>query len=150
MEAAAGLWRVEHWHSGRTGALYAFLLAPTSFWLGQQVVNAFPGDTAPRIMIRDRDKAHGNEFTRCVQDLGIRSIKTAVRAPRMNCYAERLIGTIRRELFDHVIVSRGHARRLLREFQVWYNEDRCPSPKSRAGVGTKRYWPQPHRVLSAS
>ena len=98
---------------------------PNAFWLGQQTVNAFPDDTAPRFMIRDRDKAYGNEFSRRVRNLGIRSIKTAVRAPRMNCYAERLIGTIRRELFDHVIVSsENHARRLLREFQVWYNEDR--------------------------
>ena len=69
--------------------------------------------------------AYGNEFSRRVRDLGILAIKTAVRAPRMNCYAERLIGTIRRELFDHVIVSNEHhARRLLQEFQAWYNEDR--------------------------
>ena len=69
--------------------------------------------------------AYGNEFSRRVRDLGILAIKTAVRAPRMNCYAERLIGTIRRELFDHVIVSsERHARRLLLEFQVWQNEDR--------------------------
>ena len=98
---------------------------PTAFWLGQQTINAFPWNTAPRFMIRDRDRAYGNEFSRRVRDLGIRSIKTAIRAPKMNCYAERLIGTIRRELFDHVIVSsERHARRLLQEFQVWYNEDR--------------------------
>ncbi|HEX7681145.1 MAG TPA: integrase core domain-containing protein [Thermoanaerobaculia bacterium] len=76
-------------------------------------------------MIRDRDGAYGEEFSRRVRSLGIRSIKTAVRAPKMNCYVERFIGTIRRELFDHVIVSsEAHARRLLREFQTWYNEDR--------------------------
>jgi putative transposase len=98
---------------------------PTAFWLGQQTVNAFPWDTAPKFMIRDRDGAYGEEFSRRVRSLGMRSIKTAVRAPKMNCYAERLIGTIRRELFDHVIVlSERHARRLLQEFQVWYNEDR--------------------------
>ena len=98
---------------------------PTAFWLGQQTVNAFPWDTAPRFMIRDRDGAYGEEFSRRVRSLGIRSVKTAVRAPKMNCYVERFIGTIRRELFDHVIVSsEAHARRLLREFQAWYNEDR--------------------------
>jgi hypothetical protein len=98
---------------------------PTAFWLGQQTVNAFPWDTAPRFLIRDGDGAYGNEFSRRVRSLGIRSIKTAVRAPKMNCYVERFIGTIRRELFDHVIVSsEAHARRLLREFQAWYNEDR--------------------------
>jgi putative transposase len=98
---------------------------PTAFWLGQQTVNAFPWDTAPKFMIRDRDGAYGEEFCRRVRNLGIRSVKTAVRAPKMNCFVERLIGTLRRELFDHVIVSsEGHARRLLREFQAWYNEDR--------------------------
>ena len=98
---------------------------PTAFWLGQQTVNAFPWDTAPRFPIRDRDGAYGKEFSRRVRSLGIRSVKTAVRAPKMNCYIERFIGTIRCELFDHVIVSsEAHARRLLREFQAWYNEDR--------------------------
>jgi transposase InsO family protein len=98
---------------------------PTAFWLGQQVVNAFPWDTAPKFLIRDRDGAYGEEFSRRVRSLGIRTVKTAVRTPKMNCYAERFIGAIRRELFDHVIVvSEGHARRLLREFQAWYNEDR--------------------------
>jgi transposase InsO family protein len=98
---------------------------PTAFWLSQQTINSFPWDTAPRFLIRDRDKAYGNEFSRRVRSLGIRSIKTAVRAPRMNCYVEHFLGTVRRELFDHVIMSNeSHARRLLREFQVWYNEDR--------------------------
>jgi putative transposase len=98
---------------------------PTAFWLGQQVVNAFPWDTAPKFLIRDRDGAYGEEFSHRVRSLGIRAVKTAVRAPKMNCYAERFIGTIRRELFDCVIVvSEAHARRLLREFQAWYNEDR--------------------------
>jgi putative transposase len=99
--------------------------SPTAFWLGQQTVNAFPWDTAPKFMIRDRDGAYGEEFSRRIRSLGIRSVKTAVRVPKMNCYVERFIGTIRRELFDHVIVSsEAHARRLLREFQAWYNEDR--------------------------
>jgi transposase InsO family protein len=99
--------------------------SPTAFWLGQQTVNAFPWDTAPKFMIRGRDGAYGEEFSRRVRSLGIRSVKTAVRAPKMNCYAERLIGTIRRELLDHIIVvSEAHARRLLRELQAWYNEDR--------------------------
>ena len=96
---------------------------PTAFWLGQQVVNAFPWDSAPKFLIRDRDGAYGEEFSRRVRSLGIRTVKTAARAPKMNCYVERVIGTIRRELFDHVIVvSEAHARQLLREFQSWYNE----------------------------
>ncbi len=98
---------------------------PTAFWLGQQVVNAFPWDTAPKFLIRDRDGAYGEEFSRRVRSLGIRPVKTAVRSPKMNGHVERLVGSLRRELFDHVIVlNEAHATRLLREFQAWYNEDR--------------------------
>ncbi|MBK9088547.1 MAG: transposase [Holophagales bacterium] len=65
------------------------------------------------------------EFCRRVRTLGIRSVKTAVRPPKMACFVERLIGTLRRELFEHDIVSsEAHARRLHREFHAWYNEDR--------------------------
>jgi transposase InsO family protein len=60
-----------------------------------------------------------------VRGLGIREIRTAVRAPVMNAFAERVIGTLRRECFDHLIVlNQRHARRLLREFRDWYNQDR--------------------------
>src|SRR5262249_60986851 len=57
---------------------------PTAEWLAQQVVNAFPWDTAPRFLIRDRDRAYGLAFTARVKGLDIREIRTAVRAPRMN------------------------------------------------------------------
>jgi len=73
---------------------------PTAEWLGQQVVNAFPWDTAPKFLIRDRDKAYGVAFSRRVKNLGIREIRTAVRAPMMNAFAERMIGTLRRECSD--------------------------------------------------
>ena len=98
---------------------------PTAEWLAQQVVNAFPWDTTPRHLIRDRDRAYGLAFSQRVKNLGIREIRTAVRAPMMNAFAERLIGTLRRECFDHVIVlTEQHARRLLGEFRDWYNQDR--------------------------
>jgi hypothetical protein len=98
---------------------------PTAEWLAQQTVNAFPWDTAPRYLIRDRDKAYGFAFSHRVKGLGIREIRTAVRAPMMNAFAERVIGTLRRECFDHVIVlTEQHARHLLGEFRDWYNQDR--------------------------
>ena len=98
---------------------------PTAEWLAQQSVNAFPWDTAPRYVIRDRDRTHGVAFSQRVKNLGIREIRTAVRAPMMNAFAKRLIGTLRRECFDHVIVlTEQHARRLLGEFRDWYNQDR--------------------------
>jgi transposase InsO family protein len=69
----------------------------TEQWLAQQVVNAFPWDTTPRFLIRDRDTAYGLALSARVRGLGIREIRTAVRAPRMNAFAERLIGSLRRE-----------------------------------------------------
>jgi putative transposase len=98
---------------------------PTAEWLAQQVVNAFPWDTAPRFLIRDRDRAYGLAFSARVRGLGIREIRTAVRTPQMNAFAERVIGTLRRECFDHLIVlSERHAQRLLAQFRDWYNQDR--------------------------
>jgi len=96
---------------------------PSAEWLAQQVVNAFPWDRAPRFLIHDRD--NGPAFSRRVKGLGIAEIRTAVRAPLMNAFAERVIGTLRRECFDHMIVlNERHARRLLGEFRDWYNRDR--------------------------
>ena len=98
---------------------------PTAQWLAQQVVNAFPWDTAPRFLIRDRDRAYGLDFSARVRGLGIRELRTAARAPLMNAFAERVIGTLRRECFDHLIVlNERHAQRLLGEFRHWYNQDR--------------------------
>jgi len=98
---------------------------PTAEWLAQQVVNAFPWETAPRYLIRDRDRAYGLAFSQRVNGLGIREIRTAAQTPMMNAFAERMIGTLRRECFDHVIVlTEQHARRLLGEFREWYNQDR--------------------------
>jgi transposase InsO family protein len=75
---------------------------PTAQWLAQQVVNAFPWDSAPRFLIRDPDRAYGLAFSVRVRGLGIREIRTAARAPLMNAFAERAIGTLRRECFDHL------------------------------------------------
>jgi len=98
---------------------------PTAEWLAQQVVNAFPWDTAPKFLIRDHDRAYALAFSARVKGLGVREIRTAVRAPRMNAFAERVIGTLRRECFDHLIVlNERHAQRLLGHFRDWYNQDR--------------------------
>jgi putative transposase len=76
-------------------------------------------------LIRDRDRAYGLAFSARVRGLGIREIRTAARAPLMNAFAERAIGTLRRECFDHLIVlNERHAQRRLAEFRDWYNQDR--------------------------
>ena len=78
--------------------------SPTAAWTAQQIVEAFPGDSAPRFLLRDRDSIYGGEFRRRVKGMRIAEVLTAPRSPWQNPFAERVIGTIRRELLDHVIV----------------------------------------------
>ena len=99
--------------------------APTAQWTGQQLVEAFPWDAAPRYLLRDRDAVYGVVFSNRVHSLGIREVKTAPRSPWQNPYVERLIGTLRRECLDQVIVwNESHLRRLLRDYLTYYHRDR--------------------------
>jgi transposase InsO family protein len=99
--------------------------APTAQWTGQQLVEAFPWDAAPRYLLRDRDAVYGVVFSNRVHSLGIREVKTAPRSPWQTPYVERLIGTLRRECLDQVIVwNEPHLRRLLRDYLTYYHRDR--------------------------
>ncbi len=98
---------------------------PTAEWSAQQLVEAFPWDTAPRYLLRDRDAVYGVVFSSRVQALGIREVKTAPRSPWQNPYVERLIGTLRRECLDHIVVlNETHLRRLLSEYLIYYHRAR--------------------------
>jgi transposase InsO family protein len=98
---------------------------PSSRWLRKQIINAFPWNTEPRFLIRDPDKVFGKELSRRVAGMGIEEILTAIRSPKMNAHCERVIGTLRRECFDHVIVwNERHARQLAGEAIIYYNRDR--------------------------
>jgi putative transposase len=99
--------------------------SPTAQWTGRQLVQAFPWDTAPRFLLRDRDAIYGPEFLRSVSNLGIEGVRTSPRSPWQNPHVERLIGSIRRECLDHVvIVNENHLRRVLREYLGYYSEAR--------------------------
>ena len=99
--------------------------SPTAAWTGQQIVNAFPWDTAPRYMIQDRDGKYGEEFNRRVESMGIEQVLIAARSPWQNPYIERLIGSIRRECLDHVIIFNDkHLRRMLKQYFRYYHEYR--------------------------
>src|SRR5580704_6302146 len=88
---------------------------PTAEWVARQITEAFPWDGAPRYMIRDRDHIYGTVVTRRLRTMGIRDKPTAPASPWQNGFAERLIGSIRRECLDHVIVfGEAHMRRTLR------------------------------------
>ena len=98
---------------------------PSARWAGQQIVNAFPWDSAPKYLMRDRDKVYGADFVRRVHAMGIEQVLTAPRSPWQNPYCERVIGTIRRECLDHVIVlGEQHLRRILREYVEYYHGSR--------------------------
>ena len=112
--------------------------SPSARWTTQQVREAFPYDTAPRYLLRDRDGIFGAEFVRRVKSMGIEEIVTAPGSPWQNPYCERLIGSIRRECLDHVIVlSERHLMRVLRSYASYYHssrthrslDDDCPDPR---------------------
>jgi transposase InsO family protein len=98
---------------------------PTAEWIAQQITEAFPWHEAPRYLIRDRDGIYGAMVTRRLRAMGIRDKPISPASPWQNAYAERLIGTIRRECLDHMIVfGEAHLRRILGKYVVYYNESR--------------------------
>lgn len=98
---------------------------PSSQWTAQQINEAFPFDSAPKFLQRDRDGIYGEVFQQRVQSLGIEAIVSAPRSPWQNPYVERLIGSIRRECLDHVIVlNERHLTRILTDYFRYYNESR--------------------------
>ena len=98
---------------------------PTAAWTAQQIVEAFPWDEAPKYLICDRDSIYGDEFRRRIKSMGIEEVCTAFRSPWQSPYVERLIGSIRRECLDHVIVlNEAHLMRILKDYFAYYHETR--------------------------
>jgi transposase InsO family protein len=98
---------------------------PTADWIARQLTEAFPWDEAPRYLIRDRDRIYGGIVTRRIRAMGIRDKPTAPASPWQNGFAERLIGSIRRECVDHfVVLGEAHLRRILRAYAGYYNNIR--------------------------
>ncbi len=98
---------------------------PTAQWTAQQVVEAFPWESAPRYLLRDRDSIFGGLFRSRVRGIGIEEVLIAYRSPWQSPYVERLIGSIRRECLDHVIVlGESHLRRILSEYFRYYHRSR--------------------------
>jgi transposase InsO family protein len=95
---------------------------PTAEWVARQITEAFPWNEAPRYMIRDRDRVYGAVVTRRLRAMGIRDKPVAPASPWQNGFAERLIGSIRRECLDHIIVlGEAHLRRILKSYADYYN-----------------------------
>jgi transposase InsO family protein len=95
---------------------------PTAQWTVQQIVDALPWETAPRYLLRDRDSIYGAFFQQRVGHMGIEEVQIAPRSPWQNPYCERLIGSIRRECLDHIIVlNEWHLHRVLRSYMDYYH-----------------------------
>jgi len=118
---------------------------PSAEWTAQQIIDAFPADgTEPRFLLRDRDAIFGAVFRRRMRNMGIEEVVAARRSPWQNPYAERVIGSIRRECTDHFIVlGENHLRRILLSYQIYYNE-------SRTHLSLARNSPFPRTVESTS
>ena len=98
---------------------------PTAEWIARQITEAFPWDQTPRYLIRDRDRAYSAVVTQRLQAMGIRDRPIAPRSPWQNANVERVIGSIRRECLDHVIVfGEAHLRRILAAYGAYYNDIR--------------------------
>jgi transposase InsO family protein len=98
---------------------------PTAEWIARQLTEAFPWDEAPRYLIRDHDRIYGDVALRRIRAMGIRDKPIAPAAPWQNGFAERLIGSIRRECLDHfVVLSEAHLRRIMQTYAGYYNEIR--------------------------
>jgi transposase InsO family protein len=108
---------------------------PTAPWLFPQVTEAFPWDTAPRYLLRDRDASYGQLFRRRVDAMGITEVVTASRSPWQNAYVERVIGSIRRECLDQLVIFNGrHLRRVLSAYIDYYHRTRTHLSLDKVGL----------------
>ncbi len=108
---------------------------PTEEWTMQQMREAFPWDAAPRYVLRDRDAIYGRDFAAMIRHMGIEEVLTAPRSPWQNPFVERLVGSIRRECLDHVIVwNERSLRRTLHNYFAYYQHSAlgkdAPEPRA--------------------
>ena len=124
---------------------------PTAEWTAQQVVEAFPEDHAPRFLIHDRDSIYGAFFRRRVKHMGIEEVVIAYRSPWQNPFVERLIGSIRRDCLDHVIVlNERHLRRILTDYLHYYHHARAHLSLDRNSTVPREVQPSERGKVSSS
>jgi transposase InsO family protein len=118
-------------HERRKVLHFHITQAPSAAWAAQQMIEAFPFTTPPRYLLRDRDGLYGADFVRCVEGLGLEQKVIAPQSPWQNPMVERLIGSIRRECLDHVIVlNQHHLRRSLDCYFDYYYYHRARSHRA--------------------
>src|SRR5438270_7783773 len=110
-------------HDRRRMVHFGVTAHPTAEWTAHQLRDAFPWDSVPRYLLRDRDRIFGPEFVEQVKAMGIQQVLSAPRSPWQRAYVERVIGSLRRECLDHVIVfSEGSLRRTLTAYFTYYHQ----------------------------
>src|SRR2546428_2792523 len=123
---------------------------PTAEWIARQITEAFPWNEAPRYLIRDRDQVYGAAATRRLRAMGIRDKPIAPGSPWQNGFAERLIGSIRLECVDHLIVlGETHLRRVLKSYARYYNEMRTHRSLDKAHLAPGPAGRQHHVICSS-
>ena len=127
-------------HERRRIVHFAVTAHPTAEWAAQQLREAFPWDTAPQYLLRDRDRIFGHAFVEQVKAMGIKQVLSAPRSPWQRAYVERVIGTIRRECLDHVIVLNERSlHQHLHAFTTYYH-------RSRTHLALQKDTPEPRAV----
>ena len=127
-------------HDRRRGIHFNVTAHPASEWTAQQIAEAFPWDSAPRCLLHDRDSIYGDAFRQRVRGVAIREVLTAPRSPWQNPYAERLIGSIRRECLDHIVVfNESSWRRALKLYFNYYHG-------ARTHLSLEKFAPEPRPV----
>jgi putative transposase len=112
-------------HQRRRVVHFAVTTDPTADWVAHQLLDAFPWDSTPRYLLRDRDGSYGEKFSEAAEWLGMQEVLTAPQSPWQNAYVERLIGSIRRECLDHLIIfQESGLRRMLRSYFEYYERSR--------------------------
>ena len=115
---------------------------PTAEWTAQQIRESFPWETAPRFLLRDRDGIYGKAFRDCVKAMGVEEVKTAPRSPWQNPFAERLVGSIRRECLDHVIIFNERSlKRILHSYADYYHNFRTHLSLDKDAPATRQLQP---------
>jgi transposase InsO family protein len=113
-------------HQRRKVLHFNIVQAPSARWTAQQLREAFPFTSPPKYLLRDRDAIYGLEFQLCAQALGIEQVRIAPGCPWQSPYVERLVGSIRRECLDHVLVlNQDHLHRVLESYFAYYHASRC-------------------------
>jgi putative transposase len=130
-------------HDRRRIVHFGITASPTAEWTAQQITEAFPSDTTPKFLIRDRHPTYGQIYCNRLAAMAVTDVPTAPRSPWQNGYVERLIGSVRRECLDHVIaLNEQQLRRVLKSHLAYYNRTRthlalgkdAPEPRSPANI----------------